>query len=199
MPTRDTNRPPRQRPVERRCCSRYVLVALLLIATTGVNGRPIHPVGSRWNLRRNGRLRIERRASTRATMHCRPEPCNDRARAIEQRFQLDGAQPSPVIRVMPKAPDFQLTLEPKPRGPGRDVRRERPWVIGAVLPDVPYHPVAIGERCLFHASSRGKLAKPDCNSSANGHELHLRSCAGMAMTRSRTFRWATAQRTRWPM
>src|SRR5436190_11175490 len=93
-------------------------------------------------------------------MRCRPEPCNDRARAVEQRLQLNAAQSPPVIRVVPEAPDFQLALEPKPRGPGRDVRRERTGIIGTVLPDVPDHTVAIGERCLFHAPSLGKSRNP---------------------------------------
>src|SRR4030095_5022918 len=53
----------------------------------------------------------------------------------------------------PEAPDFELTLEPKPRGTRRDVRRERPWVVCPVLADVPDYTVAIGERCLFHATS----------------------------------------------
>jgi hypothetical protein len=58
--------------------------SLLLIATTLVDGRFVQPVGSRWNLRGRGALRIERRAASGASVHCRPEPCNDRARAIEQ-------------------------------------------------------------------------------------------------------------------
>src|SRR4051812_17406752 len=131
--------------------------SLLLIATTGVDGRSVRAVGRRWDLGRCGPLWVECRAPTRRTMCCRPEPCNDRAGAIEQRLQLNVAEPPPVIRVVPEAPDFQLTLEPKPRGPGRDVRRERTWVIGTIFPDAPDHPVAIGERCLFHAASLGKI------------------------------------------
>src|SRR6188474_3418161 len=96
-------------------------------------------------------------------MLCRPEPCNHRARAIEQRLELHRAEPAPVVRVVPQPPNLEITLESQPGRSRRNDRSDRPRLFGAIIPNDPIHTVASGKYRLLHSpSSALKIRVTDC-------------------------------------
>lgn len=84
----------------------------------------------------------------------RPEPGDDRARALEQRLELQRTQPAPIIGVVPEPTYLEVALESEPLGAGKVLaatRSER--VVRTVFAHGPRHAIAVGKRNLLHCPS----------------------------------------------